>query len=255
MTTSGGLPDFSDYIVFVDESGSPTLSPLDPEYPIFVLVLCVFKKSAYAAQILPAISKLKFEHFGHDTTVLHGSDIRKERRAFSKLVNVGERKRFLADVNNLVTDAQMHVIAHIIDKRLITGIAAQSFAHPSNDPYYVALRMCLFSLFGLLSRNGQEGRLTHIVAEARGSTEDGMLKQDFDRHMAELSSFSERDGRYFRRFPLELLFVEKKRNSAGLQFADLTGHPIGRNYLNPDQENRAFEIVKTKIYGQVGRSP
>ncbi len=151
-----------------------------------------------------------------------------------------------------VADSEMEVIAHVIDKRLITGVAAEQFTHPAYDPYYVALRMALFSLFGILRQQQQGGRVTHIIAEARGKFEDRLLKSDLNRHLEELKKFSFGEGRDFHNFPIELLFAEKKSNSAGLQLADLIGHPIGRNYLNPEQKNHAFEIVRTKLYGRIG---
>lgn len=51
-----------------------------------------------------------------------------------------------------------------------------------------------------------------------------------------------------------ILFIDfywrtKKANSSGLQLADLTARPIGLNFLRPEQNNRAFDIIKGKIYG------
>jgi hypothetical protein len=215
----------------------------------------VFNKLTYADKIQPAVERLKFEYFGHGMTVLHSADIRRTEGEFKFLTDASKRKSFLSRVDEVVIESEMDVIAHVIDKRMITGVAADAFANPANDPYYVALRMCLFSLFGLLARRGQQGRLTHIIAEARGRAEDKLLKQDFDRHIARIKRFGGRGGSSFHKFPLELLFAHKQSNAAGLQLADLTGHPIGRNYLKPEQDNHAFEIVKSKIFGRVGRSP
>ena len=39
---------FSDYVVYVDESGDHSLERIDPDYPVFVLALCVFHKRHYA---------------------------------------------------------------------------------------------------------------------------------------------------------------------------------------------------------------
>jgi len=39
--------EFSQYIVFVDESGDHGLTTIDPHYPIFVLVFCILKKADY----------------------------------------------------------------------------------------------------------------------------------------------------------------------------------------------------------------
>lgn len=33
---------YSDFVVYVDESGDHSLASIDPNYPVFVLALCVF---------------------------------------------------------------------------------------------------------------------------------------------------------------------------------------------------------------------
>lgn len=37
-------PMFSDYIVYVDESGDHSLDSINSEYPLFVLSFCIFRK-------------------------------------------------------------------------------------------------------------------------------------------------------------------------------------------------------------------
>lgn len=54
--------DFSDYVIFVDESGDHGLISVDPYYPIFVLVFCIAKKVDYIKQITPSLQALKFKH-------------------------------------------------------------------------------------------------------------------------------------------------------------------------------------------------
>jgi len=44
------------------------------------------------------------------------------------------------------------------------------------------------------------------------------------------------------------MFAEKKANLLGLQLADLIARPIGRHVLNPNQPNRAFDILSSKIF-------
>lgn len=90
------MNSYSDYIVYVDESGSPTVanSDLDNEYPIFVLACVVVQKNAYSEQITPSIQKLNFEFWGHDAVVLHEHDIRKRKNICNILLNEGVRERF-----------------------------------------------------------------------------------------------------------------------------------------------------------------
>jgi Protein of unknown function (DUF3800) len=245
--------EFSDYIVFVDESGSPTLSPMDPNHPVFVLVFCVFNKQIYCDVIQPAVKRLKFEFFGHDMAGLHSSDIRKRRGDFSWMMEAEKRVAFLKRLDEVVNDAAVDVIATVIDKR-------EPFVgndHPRNYPYYMALRSCLNRLNLFLRDREQSGRLTHIVAESRGKREDKLLLHEFRLHRNQSIEVAQnfRSNWWSEQLPVELLFAEKKINSAGLQLADLFGHPIGRHAIDPTQSNHAFEIVERKIYGGISRLP
>jgi Protein of unknown function (DUF3800) len=241
---------FSDYIVFVDESGSPTLNPLDPHYPIFVLVFCVFEKVTYADKIQPSIKRLKFEFFGHDMAVLHAHEIRKPRGDFAFLINAELREQFLARIDEVVAAADMHLIVHIIDKQKLSRKYARPF-----DPYHIALRMCIEQLSGFLREHDQANRLTHIIAESRGRTEDRDLELEFLRILDPNYNWGMASRFPISETPLALKFVDKKINSAGLQLADLTGQPIGRNYLKPDQPNHAFDILKPKVFRSIWRFP
>ena len=53
---------FSDYVVYVDESGDHSLASINPDFPVFVLALCVIHKRHYAEKIIPAVEKLKFNY-------------------------------------------------------------------------------------------------------------------------------------------------------------------------------------------------
>lgn len=48
--------------------------------------------------------------------------------------------------------------------------------------------------------------------------------------------------------------ADKKTNSCGLQFADLTARPIGLSVLRPNQPNRAFDILQNKLYEGLDRA-
>lgn len=48
--------NFSDYIVYVDESGAHAMGEsIDKSFPVFVLAFCVFKKDEYADIAIPAM--------------------------------------------------------------------------------------------------------------------------------------------------------------------------------------------------------
>ncbi len=47
------VPQFSDFIVYIDESGDHGLATVDPQSPMFVLACCVFEKRNYTEVICP----------------------------------------------------------------------------------------------------------------------------------------------------------------------------------------------------------
>lgn len=250
MTAHHTLPEFSDYIIFADESGSPNLSKIDPDYPFFILMFCIVKKSVYAEHIQPAIKKLKFEFFGHDLTVLHSNDIRKPKGEFSFLLHAERRAYFLERLATIIENADFNLIVHVIDKhRLVT-----QYTKPF-DPYHIALRMCLEQTSLFLKEKKQEGKIVHIMAEGRGSKEDKDLELEFRRIIDPNHNWGMAEKFPLAQIPFELKFVEKKVNSAGLQLADLAGQPIGRSLIKPSQHNTAYEIMKKKIWRQIWTFP
>lgn len=46
---------FSDFIVYVDESEDHSLTSIDKNYPVFVLAFCIFYKQHYREVIVPKV--------------------------------------------------------------------------------------------------------------------------------------------------------------------------------------------------------
>ncbi|GLR90886.1 DUF3800 domain-containing protein [Bradyrhizobium iriomotense] len=53
--------DFSEYIVYIDESGDHGLTNINPDHPVFALAFCVVEKAKYIEKVVPAIQRLKFD--------------------------------------------------------------------------------------------------------------------------------------------------------------------------------------------------
>ncbi len=230
----------SDYIIYVDESGDHSLESIDPEYPVFVLSFCIFRKSEYAERVTPAIRQLKFATFGHDMVVLHESEIRRKKGAFSRL-SKEPREAFLNRLTDIIGAADFQLVAVVIDKRRLKD----RYSKPGH-PYHLALEFGLERIYRLLKDAGQDDALTYVVCEARGAKEDAELELEFRRI---------RDGaNYFHKpLPFDLIVADKKTNSEGLQLADLTARPIGLTVLRPEQENRAAAALEAKYYrGRTG---
>ena len=228
---------FSDYIVYVDESGDHSLDVINPEFPLFVLAFCVFNKGDFLSNVAPEIQKFKFKYFGHDLVILHEAEIRKQHGKFVILRNPVIRAPFFNDLNRVMENAPFTIIASVIRKDLLKA----KYIRPDHV-YHLAMEFGLERLGSFLSERSQEGRQTHIMVECRGAVEDKDLELQFRRIC---------DGRNYRKqqLPFEIVFADKKINSIGLQFADLVARPIGRKVLDPpEQYNRAWEILEKKLY-------
>ncbi len=231
---------FSNFIVYVDESGDHGMESLDPNYPVFVLAFCVFYKRHYSEVVVPALQKFKFNHFGHDSVVLHEQEIRKEIGSF-KFRNREHKLSFLDELTSIIDASNFILISCVIDKRRLR----RDGETPPN-PYHLALGFCLETLHGLMQEKKQDDLRTHVVVEQRGKKEDAELELVFRR-------ICDGANRLGRPLPYEIVFADKKANSAGLQLADLVARPVGLSILRPGQVNRAFEVLKRKFYCSGGR--
>ena len=234
---------FSEFLIFVDESGDHGLDNIDPQYPIFVLAFCVLRKSDYIAHIVPAIQAFKFKHFGHDNVILHERDIRKDIGAFAFLKSKEKKAAFLDELTEIVAAAPFMLVCSVIRKEALR----RRYANPDN-PYHVALGFGLERVHYFLQAHGAAAARTHVMVERRGRKEDAELELEFRRIC---------DGGNFNNdhMPLEIVFADKKANLPGLQLADLVARPSGMSILRPAQKNRAFDILQGKFYTSTDGNP
>lgn len=229
--------NFSDYLIFADESGDHGLTTINPENPVFVLVFCIFKKSDYISAVKQTITKLKMDFWGHDLAILHNHEIRKSKGEFCFLFNEELRSVFLTALNDAVENIPFSIIATAIDKRNLK----KNYPNPDN-PYLIALEFCLEHAYMFLKDKNQLQNLTHIVVEGRGKSEDKDLELAFRR----ISDQASLQGKIY---PFDIKFANKTTNSCGLQIADLVAHPIARHVVRPEQSSIAFNIVEKKLLG------
>lgn len=228
--------EFSDYIVFADESGCPNLTSIDPYYPIFVLAFCIFKKEYYTNELSPELQSFKFANFGHDNVILHERDIRKDTGDFSFLKSREKKELFLNELTDIVSKTEFILITSVIRMEALK----KQYVHPEN-PYHIALTFGLERIFKLLDSKNQTEKTTHITVEKRGKKEDAELELEFRRVCD--------GGNYMgKHLPFDIVFADKSANLPGLQLADLIARPVGMSILRPEQGNRAVEVLEGKFY-------
>lgn len=224
---------YSNYIIYVDESGDHSLTSIDEGYPIFVLAFCIFDKNSYSVNAVKKLKEFKFKHFGHDMIILHENEIRRDKGDFKTLKSKELKQNFLDELTAIIDEEDFTIIATVIKKQDL-------YSH-NNSPYDIALKYCMERAYKFLKENNQEDKITHIVVEQRGRKEDEELELEFRRIC---------DGNNYQniQLPFEIIMANKMSNSAGLQLADLVARPIGLSVFKPSQENRAYSIIKTKFH-------
>jgi hypothetical protein len=232
---------YSSYIVYVDESGDHGLQNLDANYPMFVLAFCVFHKRHYSEKVVSALQKFKFNHFGHDLVILHEHEIRKEKGEFNFFQSREHKYHFLNELTEIIDKSNFVLISCVIEKEKL-----RSRVTSETNPYHIALGFCLETLYEFLQEKRQQNLMTHVVVERRGKKEDNELELEFRR-------MCDGANRLNISLPFNVCFADKKVNSAGLQLADLVARPIGMHVLKPQQDNRAFGVLRQKFYCSGGR--
>ena len=226
---------YSDYVVYVDESGDHSLATVNPRFPVFVLAFCVFRKTHYANVVTPAVRMLKFDTFGHDMVIFHEQEIRKKAGYF-QFLSKEPREKFIVELTSIITKSDFILIPIVIDKR--------SLKEPEQDfpnIYHLAMRFGLEQLYHALHDFEQNENITHVVFEARGRKEDGELELEFRRVCDGANSLGIS-------FPFRVLIADKKTNSEGLQFADMVARPVGLSVIRPEEPNQAVRILERKFH-------
>ncbi|UMO25524.1 DUF3800 domain-containing protein [Acinetobacter baumannii] len=111
--------DFSDYIVYVDESGDHTLNGYNAKYPVFVLAFCIFHKRYYTETVIHKLEQLKFKHFGHDIIVMHERDILKGTGDFRNYSSKEQKESLLNDLTTLMQETNFILISCVVRKDLL----------------------------------------------------------------------------------------------------------------------------------------
>lgn len=227
-------------LMFLDESGDHSLleEKIDKSYPMFVLAGCIFDLDYYSKVVESEINKLKIKYFGDSSIILRSYDIRKQKNSFASLVDKKKRDLFLNDLDKIISSLKFTVIAAAINKfKLI-----KTYSSPAN-PYHLCFQFILERAIMFLGRNEDS---IILRAESRETHNDKLLASVYENFRLKGNRFIKPDE--VRNKFTDLSFNQKIQNIIGHQIADLVAYPIGKWVLDKDKENKAFDIVKTKLH-------
>jgi hypothetical protein len=223
----------SNYLVFVDESGDHYLNKYPKDYPLFVLAFVIISKDEYCDRLLPRFSRLKLKYFPDVSTIFHEREIRKAEKRFAFLTDTDLRNSFQADLSAMIAEIDYKVVAVAINKEEKTG---QNLL--TDNLYELGVKYGLSKTEDFL-KSQNDFNYTTITFESRAHSTDGYRQED------------EQLYNYFKKTAHENFGIEihvKSAGGLGLQFADMIARPIGIHVLRPKQANRAWDIIKEKIY-------
>jgi len=245
------------YRLYLDESGDHVFREItEPAHRFLCLLGCWFHNPAYLEfhESLEAIKTRHLPHHPDDPVVLHRNDMINARKAFKNLRNKQKRAAFDKDLLDVIQAADFSVTAVVIDKAGLIGKYGEAAAHP----YHLGLGYLLQRYAGYLNHINRVG---DVMAEARGGVEDRLLKESYAR-VYERGIWGVTGANYFQSAltSSELKLKSKTANIAGLQLADLLGHPVKMWVLNQyglvDEDlapfgERIMEIVRSKFNRQM----
>jgi len=209
------------YRLYVDESGDHVFRKLDlPAHRFLCLLGCWFRADDYL-EFHDGLNRLKQTHFPHspdEPVILHRADIVNRRGSFWRLQDEGARERFDADLLELVARSRFRIVAVVIDKKALQ----ERYDAPAH-PYHLALGFLLQRYCGYLNHVNRQG---DVMAESRGAAEDRLLKESYS--WVHTRGVWRTQAAFFQRAltTKELKLKPKSANIAGLQLADLLGHPV-----------------------------
>lgn len=215
------------YRLYVDESGDHVFKHLDQPGHRYLCVLgCFFQQRAYR-DFHRTLEDFKQRHIPHspdDPVILHRADIVNRRKCFWRLRDPAVGEAFDHDLLRLVADAKFRIVAVVIDKKA----HEERYPVPAH-PYNLALGFMLQRYCGFLNLTNRRG---DVMAESRGGKEDKLLKASyswvFERGVWSITKAASLQHALTSR---ELKIKPKSTNIAGLQLADLLGHPIRQSIL------------------------
>jgi hypothetical protein len=244
----------TNYLLFIDESGTHDMHNVDPRSPVFVLLGLLVGEVYYAKTLVPRVRKLKLRHGLTVDSVLHSRHIRRWEGDFAFLQDPKLRSAFYEGISGLFRQSRIRLYAVVVDKVRLRD----RYLLPMN-PYDVSLSQLLSLVCGPPGLPGLwRPNVGRIVAESRGKREDkelqavyqGFRKKGFDSYGAP-DVPSRRPSTVARLFPPRVDFIKKAKVLAGLELADLAAYPIGRAVITGDWSNPSYLVLAEKLRAPV----
>lgn len=230
----------SKFHFFLDESGDHGLSFVDPNFPLFLLVGCLFENTELQ-RIGEEINNFKKEFFDTTEVILHSRDIRKCEGAFQILFDLKVKERFYEKLNSIIDNAVFVAIGAGVNKEE----HIKRYGKGARNPYDISLGFIMERLIFCLDSKSPSAKVD-IKFEKRGKKEDRQLLDQYNTILDRGTYYV--DSQRLKNRINDFKGFLKRDNIIGLQAADLCAYPLARHILNPKEPYIPFQIIKNKLY-------
>lgn len=237
-------------LVFIDESGTSDLEHIPADFPALCLCLVFIPSDDYASAIVPPLVSFKLQHWKREDVILHSTAIRNGTGDFAFLQKrpPAERAAFLDSLFTLFAPLPFTLRPIVIRK----DWHKDRYGEDANDPYWLAAMFALERICEHAEKLGYKD--ISVVIEKREKRQNQDIQERLDIFLARGSSFYDagniergiRRERY-QALKWQIVFVDKKSNSYGLQIADLCAWPIAKHFADPTKPFRPYEQIAAKI--------
>lgn len=244
------VPNSIDWVIGIDESGTPNLENIDANNKYFAVTACLMQTNNIPTTE-NSIMMIKNQYWKnglylHRTNrekrvCFHSTEIRRKKYAFDfkdeRIYN-----EFLADLTNFLSGTEITLISSFIDKQKLL----EKYATPYN-PYDLCLEFILERVIHQIENN-----TCVLVLESRGKNEDmSLLKHiisiiDNGTNYVNSQLFKNIKGVYFN--PKWSKNSDDKKSYWILECADLYGYSIFKHHSS-EQSYKPFEITRKKLRG------
>ena len=223
----------SEYIIFVDESGTPMTTKVDKDFPIFSLQFLVIKKLDYSRIAVPAIVWFKLKHHGSDSIILHGSRIHRREGDFEFLNKRSGSEFYYQDLDKAIDGIPMQLFSAFYLHNDVSRLDSMII----EKPYALFLHRLLNDVAKLVRLDGGFKTRCRVVIESRGG-EDAQILSSFEAYKGKLATSL---------VEFELEMVSKERNLPGLQLADLVALPVAQSCIPGAKASKSWATVAKKV--------
>jgi hypothetical protein len=218
------------YRLYLDESGDHVFNFLEKASHRYLCLLgCWFRNPDYLA-FHAQLDQFKQAHLPHhpdDPPILHREDIINRRGHFTHLQDPAKAQAFDEALLDVIRAAEFRLVAVVIDKLALRQKHGATAAHP----YHLAAGFMLQRYCGYLNHVNRTG---DVMAESRGGREDRLLADSYSRVYAQGVWMSPATTFQHALTSKQLKVKNKSANIAGLQLADLLGHPVRQAILREE---------------------